>query len=306
MLNILRALRLLKAGKFDLVHCNSTVSLEAAIAAKMLGIPVVIHCRELLRDNPTGFFGGWKLAYRIVEHLADKVICISKAVHQQMLEAGCRPKNIVVIYDGFEMADIHPAPLETELRTERGTSSHPIIGCVAGIHPRKGHPTLLRAFSIVKRSIPNVRLVIVGDGMASYVDKIKALASRLGIDRATQFVGEVRDVGSYYRQFVALAVPSFAEGFGLVYIEAAIYGIPAIGTSDGGASEIIEDGVTGFIVAPDNPEKLAKVMLTILENPKLAKEMGKCAKESVLNLFSPEKHIKGIENLYRELLDRQT
>ena len=148
-------------------------------------------------------------------------------------------------------------------------------------------------------------IVVIDDGMASYVHKVKALASRLRIDRATQFVGEVCDVSPYYRQFAVLAVPSFAEAFGLVYGEAATYGIPAIGTSDGGAPEIIEDGVTGFIVPPEDPEKLAQAMLTILENPNLAKEMGKCAKERVLRLFSSYNLIKGVENVYKELLDRQ-
>lgn len=306
MFNTCRALLLLKVRKFDLVHCNSITSLEAAVAAKILRVPVVIHCREMLKGNPSGFFAGWKRAYRIADGLGNKVICISKAVQQQMLEAGCREENMVVIYDSFEMSYTYSAPLEMEPPSDRESSSNPVIGCVAGIHPRKGHPTLLRAFSIVKRSIPNARLIIVGDGMASYVHEIKALASRLGIDSATQFVGEVGDVGPFYRQFAVLAVPSFAEAFGLVYGEAAVFGIPAIGTSDGGAPEIIEDGVTGFIVPPEDPQRLAQAMLTILENPKLAKEMGRCAKERVLRLFSSCNYIKGVENVYRDVLARQT
>jgi len=302
LINVYRAYCLLKSGNFDLVHCNSIVSLEGAIAAKLLSLPVVIHCRELLKDCPYGFFLGWKKAYRLVECFSDKLICISKSVQHAVHEAGVNADKTVVIYDTFELPHIMPNSLDRKNLQGNYTEENIVIGCVAQISPRKDPITLLQAFSIVKRSIPKSELIIIGDGRSSYVNKVKALASKLGIDSSTKFVGHVSDPGAYYRNFALLTVPSYAEPFGLVYGEAALYGIPAIGTSSGGAKEIIEDGVTGFIVPPKEPKILARAMLKILKDPELAKNMGIRAKERVQLTFTLKDLVESVEKVYEEVL----
>lgn len=303
--NVWRSVLLLKNGKFDLVHCNSMASLEAAVAGKVLGVPVVIHCREFLKDAPHNFVGGWKMAYRLVDSLSDRVICMSRAVQEVMVEAGCNRQKTAVIYDGFEMEHNGLSSSFEETEQKASSKCYPVIGCVAGIHPRKGHVTLLQAFSIVVRTIPNARLLIIGGGKKGYIRKLKKLTSQLGIDSATQFLGELTQVGDIYRQFTLFALPSYGEAYGLVYGEAALHGIPAIGTSSGGAPEIIENGVTGFIVPPKDPEQLAKAMLRILVDDKLAAEMGRRAKQRMQALFPSRKIITDVEQIYEELLKRR-
>jgi glycosyltransferase involved in cell wall biosynthesis len=129
------------------------------------------------------------------------------------------------------------------------------------------------------------------------------MACRLGIEAATQFVGEVRDVGPYYLEFSLFALPSVNEPFAGVYLEAGLFGIPAIGTTSGGAAEAIEDGVTGLIVSPDNPAQLAQAMLKILEDPDMAKEMGRRAKQRVSRLFTAQRMVEAVERVYHEVLD---
>jgi glycosyltransferase involved in cell wall biosynthesis len=90
-----------------------------------------------------------------------------------------------------------------------------------------------------------------------------------------------------------------------VYLEAGLLGVPAIGTSSGGATEIIDDGVTGYIVPPNNPVQLAQAMLKILENPDIGKEMGKRAKQRVTRLFTAQRMVDGVERIYQEVLDRR-
>jgi len=293
--NVGRFIPFLKKQRIDLVHCNSVACLEAAAAAKTLRVPVVVHCREMLKNSPYGFSAGWRAACRMVDRLADKVVCMSRAVRAQMLEAGCRPSRSVVVYDFFPRPQAPPAPPARK-------DSAPIIGCVAGLHPRKGHEVLLRAFAAVRRAVPDARLRIIGGGKAAYVEKLKKNAVDLGVERAVEFLGEVREPGRFFGNFRVFALPSRAEAFGLVYGEAAQYGVPAIGTSDGGASEIIEDGVTGFIVAPEDAQALAAALVKLLENPRLAREMGRRARERVARLFTPEKLARGVENVYDELL----
>jgi glycosyltransferase involved in cell wall biosynthesis len=275
--------------------------IEPAIAGKILGLRVVVHCRGILKGNPYTFFAGWKQACLLVGYLSDRMVCVSEAVRSQMVEAGCNPLKLSVVPDGVDLPMSPSFDLPERVTSQAVLGKGPIVGCVARINPQKGYPTLLRAFAIVKRSIPNARLVIVGGGVPSYIRRMKDLAIGLGIYDRTEFVGEVFDVGSYYAKFRVLAVPSRAEGFGLTYVEAGLYGVPAIGTSSGGASEIIEDGTTGFIIPPENPELLAKWILSILNNHEQGKIMGKRAKDRVTRLFSVSGMVKGVERVYQEL-----
>jgi glycosyltransferase involved in cell wall biosynthesis len=113
----------------------------------------------------------------------------------------------------------------------------------------------------------------------------------------------VRDVGLYYLEFSLFALPSVKEPFAGVYLEAGLFGIPAIGTTSGGAAEVIEDGVTGLIVPPDNPAQLAQAMLKILEDADMAKEMGRRAKQRVSEIFTAQRMVEAIESVYHEVLD---
>jgi glycosyltransferase involved in cell wall biosynthesis len=302
--NVLQIISLIRKGRFDLIHCNSIACLDAALAAKLLGIRVIMHCREFLKGNPYNFFIGWRNAYLLAEYISDKVICNSRVVQDLMIEAGCRPAKIVVIYNAFEEANADPTVDDSLWCQEIGAKSQPIIGCVSGIHPRKVHQTLLQAFSIVKQNVPNARLLIYGDGKTCYVRRMKRLASKLKIETATRFCGKIDEVSDVYNQFKVFVLPSYAEAFGRVYVEAALRGIPAIGTSHGGASEIIEDGVTGFIVPPKNPERLAKAMLRILQDDKLAAEMGSRARQRMQEKFAYHKIMRSVQEVYEELLTR--
>lgn len=300
--NVIKASLYIKKRNIHLVHCNSMVTIESAFAAKFLKIPTVIHCRELLKNSPYGFFLGWKVAYRLIYYLSDKVICISNSVKKEIRGAIPNDKKTVKIYDTFELPHISFKEDNQKTNQKNFTVSRPIIGCIAGIHPRKGHFTLIKAFFIVKRIIPNSYLVILGDGKARFVKKVKKLAAKYNLLNSIEFHGEVHDPSSYYRMFSVLAVPSVAEAFGLVYAEAGMFELPAIGTSDGAAKEIIENNLTGYIVSPDNPNILAEAIIKILKDPKLAESMGKCAKVRVEGLFALKNYVTGVEQVYDDLL----
>jgi glycosyltransferase involved in cell wall biosynthesis len=302
MLNVLRIISIIRKGGFDVIHCNSLACLDAALAAKILGLPVIIHCREFLKGDPNNSFIGWRNTYLLAEYISDKVICNSRAVQNIMIEAGCRSVKTVVIYNGFEEDNVDFTVDGSLFHREISTKTQPIIGCVSAIHPRKDHQTLLQAFSIVRQKIPNAQLLIYGNGKKRYVRKIKRLTLKLNIENNTQFCGEIEKASDVYNQFKLFVSPSYAEAFGRVYVEAALRGIPAIGTSHGGASEIIEDGVTGFIVPPKNPEQLARAMLRILQNDKLAVQMSFWAKQHIREKFPYKKLIADVQEVYEELL----
>jgi len=299
MANAARAARLLKRERIELVHCNSAAGVEAAFAAKVLSLPVVVHCRELFRNNPYGFSAGGRAACRLVDRLSDKIVCVSKAVREQFAEVGVKSSKLVVVYDSFDGPWGGPSSDGPEVGERPGES---VVGCVGGIHPRKGHETLLRAFALVLRDFPRARLVIVGGGKDDYVGALRVLAEKLGIAETTEFVGQAKEPGEYYKRFAVFALPSLAEAFGLVYGEAALCGVPAIGASDGGAGEIIEDGRTGFLVPPGDCEALAARIAELLRDPGLARRMGERARARVKRVFGKDALVESVVRVYDELL----
>ena len=301
--NVYRAYDLLRNGDYDIIHCNSNISLEAAVAARMLNLPVVIHARELLKGNPYNFFSGWQKSYRMVDYLATKVICVSNYLREEMLEAGCSSEKVEVIYNCFERNSANQWPeRDNGSSDDRNENRPPCIGCVSNIRPRKGITTLIRAFAVVRQQMPEARLQVVGDGPRSYLRRVKRLSKKLRVLDHVDFLGQVIDASAYYRHFSVFALPSYAEAFGRVYGEAGLHGLAAIGTSAGGAAEIIEDGKTGLIVPPRDPEALAKAMLKILGDSDLASRMGNRARERVVTYFSVSHQINRVMQIYDELL----
>ncbi len=299
LLNVYRAYDFFRTGGYDIIHCNSNVSLEPAIAARMLNLPLVVHCRELLKGNPYNFFLGWQKLYRMVDYLASSVICVSNYAREEMLQAGCSREKTTVVYNCFERNGSYVPRESTDIADPL---LGPIIGCVSNIRARKGITTLIRALAIVNKHFPEAKLQIVGGGRPSYLRRLRRLAKKLGVLHRVEFVGQVTDASAYYRRFSVFALPSYAEAFGRVYGEAGLHEIPAVGTSAGGAGEIIQDGVTGLVVAPKDPGALAQALLKLLNDPDLAKQMGRRARERVESYFTVNHQVNRISRVYDEIL----
>jgi len=129
---------------------------------------------------------------------------------------------------------------------------------------RKGGPCLLEAFALVRRQVPDARLIIVGP--------------RKPIERdGVQFVGRVNNrehLQHLYAKATLFVMPSVFEPWGHVFTEAMAHKLPCIGTNVGGIPDIIVDGETGYLVPPNQPQILAERMLRLLRNPDLMRQMG--------------------------------
>ena len=159
------------------------------------------------------------------------------------------------------------------------TAGDKLILSVGALKPRKGFDTLLEAFAIVRRSAPGARLLIIGSGdPAPYHD----LARRLGIADTVQFLANVpeEELPRLYHaaDLFALLPKELStgemEGFGLVYLEAAACGKPAVGARSGGVADAVIDGHTGLLVDPGRPEQAARALLALLNDEELARRLG--------------------------------
>jgi glycosyltransferase involved in cell wall biosynthesis len=172
---------------------------------------------------------------------------------------------------------------------------------VANMHSDiKGQPLLINAAREVCASFPQARFVLIGDGARRAA--FESMAAELGLKQNFLFLGQRHDVADLLACCDVAVLPSHAEGFPNALLEYMAAGLPAIATDVGGSSEVVEHGVSGLLTAPDDPNALAKAILSLLQNPAAALELARAGRERVRRDFSFEQMIANVNAMYTELL----
>jgi glycosyltransferase involved in cell wall biosynthesis len=163
---------------------------------------------------------------------------------------------------------------------------------IARLVPAKGVDLAIKGVADLKNRGLDLSLVIVGDGPLRV--ELEKLARQLDVESCVRFMGSLHGpaVSSALRRSRCLIVPSRAEGFGIVCLEAMIAGRPVVASSTGGIPEIVADGETGWLVAPGDVRALADAVATVLQSPSVADEMGLRGRSRALTLFSWERMVE--------------
>jgi glycosyltransferase involved in cell wall biosynthesis len=302
--------RLVSRYHIDLIHTNSLVVIDGALAARLSRIPHIWHAREVLAcGSPYHFlFGrfGRRAALSLISHLSEYVIAISSAVCSSLSQTD-RVCKFVVVYNAVDASTFNsPLPRATTRQRLDVPDGTYLVGEVARLTPVKGYEDFAKAAAMVRRVVPNTRFVAVGDALReSYRQEIAELIADLGMEHSFSLLGFWQDVADIIAALDLLVLPSHYEPFGRALIEAMAAGKPVVGTNVGGIPEIIEDGVTGLLVAPGSPDELAEAITKILKNPELAQRMGAAGRESAMARFSSERYVTQIQQIYRELIEKE-
>jgi len=186
------------------------------------------------------------------------------------------------------------------------SNDRPIIGIVKYLEPIYDIPLLIKAFALVhEKSEIKPLLHIYGGGRL--LDELKALADSLGVGDDVTFFGTIPNaqIAGALQSFDVFVNCSVKESFGVAIVEAMSCGLPVVATDTAGFREVVDDGVTGFILADRKPETMAEKIMELLNNPDLRKEMGLAGRKKVLELYDWEKNISVMENLYKRLSDKK-
>lgn len=181
------------------------------------------------------------------------------------------------------------------------------VAIVGRLTPLKGHTFFLRAMAKVARAMPNIRIWIIGDAPAakqSYKNELQVLARRLGLQGHVEFLGNRKDVAQLLAQadvFVLSTVTQ--EAFGRVILEAQAAGVPVVASSVGGVVDIIDDGKTGLLVLPKDPDGMARAVLRVLNDKKFAAQLVDAARQKLLEQFTLERMASQTLEVYAELLN---
>jgi lipopolysaccharide heptosyltransferase II len=180
------------------------------------------------------------------------------------------------------------------------------IGIIGRITPLKGHLYFIKAMAKVSRSVPRIKIWIVGDSPVSkqaYKEQVQVLVKRLGLSHCTEFLGTQRDIPGILSNLDLLVLATTThEAFGRVIVEAQASGVPVVATKVGGVVDIIDDGVTGLLVHPSDPVSMAEAALKIVKDKQLAVTLAENAYKKVKEKYNVELMVKNTLDVYQDAL----
>lgn len=288
--------RLIRAEGIGLVHTNSSVVLDGALAARRAGVPHLWHVREVL-ERPRG---AWPLLRRLIPALSSRVLCVSPAVARHFGRLpGRLARRLEVVPDGVATARFAVPPR----RAWPWPADAPVVGTVGRINGHKGQEDVLRAAALVCERVPAARFVLAGGALPAYADvaaSLRRLAGELGLTDRVLFLGHQRrdEVAGVLAGLDVFVMPSrIVEGFGLAALEAMAAGLSVVGT-DVGVGELVRDGVDGLVTPRGDHVALAAAITRLLVDPLLARRLGRAGQARARSEFAIERHVEAVEGFY--------
>lgn len=295
---------LLHASRVELVHTNTLVNLEGALAAAAVGVPHVFHSRGLMdRSSPPAYFADRRLLFGVLDRLSDALVCVSHAVEAQAAEH-CRRTLRQVIPDGLDLAAFTAgrAVSRGALLASLGIAGTcRLVVCLAGVQRRKGQNDLVAAVERLGEWHRDTIFVLAGElSDPDYAADLRSRLSASGLSGRVLLPGFVSDIRSLLEHAEMLVHPSHSEGFGLAILEAMALGRPVVATRCGGPEEVVEDGISGLLVPPARPDLLGSAIESLLADESLRLRLGVGAVERSLR-FDLSATVAAIETLYERL-----
>ncbi len=291
--------KIMKMEKIEVVHAHQYSPLFYTVLAASLTSGVRVVYTEHGRFFPER--KSWKrtLVNPILALGIDHLVSISHATADAMATYDNLPRQrINVIHNGMDCSGVAPLSDPLAKRKELGLSSScKVIGTAARLNSIKNIHMMIRGLKLVLKRNPDTCLVIAGQGEEG--EPLKVLASKLGVADHVKFIGLRFDLHEIYQLFDVFLLTSFSEGISVTLLEAMSHGVPSVVTAVGGNCEVVEDGVTGYLVPVDDDQQFACQIISILTSPSLAQVMGAAARKRAVNCFSIQKMMAEYLKLYQ-------
>jgi glycosyltransferase involved in cell wall biosynthesis len=298
---LLRAMAALaRQEKVDLIHSHlGDQNFYSSIVGRLTGRKIVVTYHGS-QGKSSGLKDRLKLG--TVKRSASAAVVCSDYLRRQLQEAGFSSERIYRIHNGIE-TDRFAAPSRGILRAELGCSNGArLVGMVANVRESKGYEYFIRAARLVADSVPHVKFVAVGETNGFGYSNLLSLVSELDLGDRFCFLGFRGDVPEILADLDVFVLSSTSEGFSLATVEAMASGKAVVVTRSGGPEELVENGVTGFLVPREDPQSLATRICELLGNPSLAAAFGRSAKAAVQTKFSRAKMVGEYARLYESCL----
>ena len=294
-LSIIKHLKqVVKSHNIQLIQVGQVLPLGtlALMYKKQKNIPYIFYAHGLDILLPQKFMRKKTLLKKIITG-ANAIVANSHFTKGELLKLGATPNQVVVVHPGpnLEQQEVPGSKLKKIIDSDQ-LKDRKVLLTVGRLVKRKSHDLVIKALPQIIKQVPNVIYLIIGEGpnKKSLVD----LTHQLRLGNYVRFLGQVStaDLPAYYQTCNVFIMPSRqidgwdVEGFGIVFLEANLFGRPVIGGRSGGISEAVIDGQTGLLVDPTDQDQTAKVAIKLLTDTAYAERLGLQGLERTINEFN--------------------
>lgn len=301
---------MVKQNRITEIHCDKalTSGLAGWLASRLLRIPyfVYAHGEDITIESNYPLHKKWMI--RIYQD-AKGIFANSHFTASLLRELGIAKEKIGVIGWGVPREMLNFPTDQKMLREKYGVNGSKVILTVSRLGKRKGHAFVLKALHDLRPQFGQFHYLIAGEGEER--KHIEQYVRDFALQDNVSFLGEVKEkeLLELYSICDLFVMPNITlengevEGYGIVFLEAAAFGKPAIGGKSGGTSDIIIDGQTGYLVDPSHPEELKNRIQDILQHPDLANRLGQAARYRIADYFTWDKVFQRFEDFRDQRLE---
>jgi glycosyltransferase involved in cell wall biosynthesis len=298
--------KMFRAHPVDLLHINVSGTDDfAPIAARLARVPRILATYHVspaydLENKRNG------LRHRFLERQSLKslhraISCCHFTKQDWVQRHSIASGLMQVVHNGISMARVERRSSRAEARAQLGVSpTAPVIGTLAQLYPYKGLDWFIRAMPLILERYPLTTFLLAGGGPLE--QELKQLATELDVMRSIRFLGTRSDILTVLEALDVYVQSSLIEAFPIAILEAAGMGLPVVASAVGGIPEAVEDGITGSLVPPRDPEALGKAILSMIDAPRQREEMGRCGRMLVEQQFNRDNMVSSIIYMYYDLL----
>jgi len=302
------ALRRLFVGKrYGIVHTHSgKAGFIGRIAAKLARAPIIVHTIHgpsfYGYQNP---IGNWlfRWAEQVAGECTTQFVSVADAMTEQYLAAGIgRSNQYVTIHSGMNIDAFLSARRDDSLRESLGISpADLVVGKIARLFRLKGHEFLFEAAPRIVAAVPNVKFLLVGDGV--YRERFERRVAEMNLRGYFVFAGLIppSEIPRYVASMDLLVHLSLREGLPRALPQALACGKPVVAFDVDGAREVCVDGETGFLLRAGDANGLANAVIRLLQDRELANRMAMQGRNLVKERFSEERMVRQLDELYQRL-----
>jgi glycosyltransferase involved in cell wall biosynthesis len=275
------------AREYDLIYANTQKALVVgAIASFLSRRPLVYHLHDILSDEHFSKTNR-RIAVTCANRFASLVIANSQASKTAFVKAGGRADLTEIVYNGFDPKNYLIGESDVkQLRQELSLEGQFVVGHFSRLAPWKGQHILLEALA---KCPQEVTALLVGDalfGEQDYVDSLHHQVSDLGLEKRVKFLGFRSDIPQLMSACDLVAHTSISpEPFGRVIVEAMLCGTPVVAAASGGAIELVENDINGFLATPGKPQELAQIITACLQEAEKTATIAKNAQITASQRF---------------------
>jgi glycosyltransferase involved in cell wall biosynthesis len=299
----LKVAAIARKHRAKVVHASGVkATLVGRVAAHMVGAEAIVHVHDL--DYPSFAVSA---LHRLFARPKDIGLCVSNAVQENTAEGYHIARDkLRVVYNGVRLDHVRNVPANTRERIRRSLNIAPdrvVVAMVARLYPVKGHKGMLKMMPRIAKAVPNLTLMIVGDGPERA--DLETMVDELHLRPNVLFVGHRNDVPEMLAAADMAVMPSLSEGLGVAAIEALAAGKPVVAFDTGGLREVVTDGADGRVVPAGDHTAFSDAVISLASDPHRIRTWGERG-IALTERFSVDAHVARLVQCYEEAANSST